>query len=52
MAAFEMYQAAALNAFLQRGHSIESAVELAREAATKLVENDSRYEVYESEAYA
>ena len=40
---FELYQAAALNGFLAKGIQSDVAIELARDVAKKMVENDLRY---------
>lgn len=40
---FDLYRAAALNAFLNRGHDIDTAIQLADEVATKM-ERDEDFE--------
>lgn len=39
---FELYQAAALNGLLSKGHLSDVAMELARDIANKMVEDDLR----------
>lgn len=48
----DLYKAAALNAFIQRGYGMETAISLAQEAATKMIERDLMIANAKADSYA
>ena len=48
----DLYKVAALNAYIQRGFDMETAISLAQETARKMRDKDLEYLFFEKESYA